>query len=181
LQRLALRYLEGFGPASVADFSQFTLLTRAMAREALQGLGGLVRRLEGPGGVELFDVPVGSIPAGDTDAPPRLMAMWDSTLLAYADRSRIIPPDYRRVVIQNNGDVLPTVLADGYVVGVWRPIEDGIEVTAFHRLPKEVWAGLEVEAASLLTFLGDRDPRLYSRYHRWWDRLSHGETLVLGR
>ena len=34
-----------------------------------------------------------------------------------------------------NGDVLPTVLVDGYVAGVWRPVEDGIEVTAFHRLP----------------------------------------------
>nr|WP_246580628.1 hypothetical protein [Deinococcus aestuarii] len=25
------------------------------------------------------------------------------------------------MVIQQNGDVLPTLLVDGYVVGVWRP------------------------------------------------------------
>ena len=60
------------------------------------------------------------------------MAMWDSTLLAYSDRSRIIPPDYRTLVMRNNGDVLPTLLVDGYVAGVWRPVEGGIEAT---RLP----------------------------------------------
>ena len=62
------------------------------------------------------------------------MAMWDSTLLAYVDRSRIIPPDYRELVIRTNGDVLPTLLVDGHVAGVWRPVDGGIEATAFHRL-----------------------------------------------
>ena len=63
--------------------------------------------------------------------------MWDSILLAYADRSRIIPADYRSIIIRRNGDVLPTLLVDGYVAGVWRALEDGIEVTAFRKLPDE--------------------------------------------
>lgn len=179
LERLALRYLEGFGPASVADLSQFTLLTRAVVRETLQSLGDRVRRLEGPGGVTLFDVPLGAIPSADVAAPPRLMAMWDSTLLAYTDRSRIIPPDYRQVVIQNNGDVLPTVLVDGYVAGVWRAVEGGIEVTAFHKLSKAVWDGLACEATALAAFLADRDPKVYSRYQRWWTALADRETRAL--
>jgi hypothetical protein len=49
------------------------------------------------------------------------MARWDSVLLAYADRSRIISPDYRRLVIRQNRDVLPTLLVNGYIAGVWRP------------------------------------------------------------
>ena len=76
--------------------------------------------------------PDGLIPPDDSPAPPRLLPMWDSTLLAYADRSRIVPPEYRKVVIRNNGDVLPTLLVDGSVAGVWRPVEGGIEATAFH-------------------------------------------------
>ena len=40
------------------------------------------------------------------------MAMWDSALLAYADRSRVIPPEYRQLVIRRNSDVLPTLLVD---------------------------------------------------------------------
>ncbi len=62
-------------------------------------------------------------------------------LLAYADRSRMIPPDYRRRVIRQNGDVLPALLVDGHVAGVWRPVDGGIEATAFHALADGDWAG----------------------------------------
>ncbi|GAQ65585.1 hypothetical protein SsS58_05995 [Streptomyces scabiei] len=108
-------------------------------------------------------------PPEDTPAPPRLMAMWDSTLLAYADRGRVLPAEYRKYVTRVNGDVLPTLLVDGYVAGVWRPRPDAIEATAFHPLPDEVWEALEPEAATLHAFLtarGDATP--YGRYDHWW-------------
>ncbi len=171
LETLVLRYLEGFGPASVADVSQFALVQRARARKALQALSRVVERLEGPNGEELFDIPGAPRPDEDTPAPPRLMAMWDSTLLAYSDRSRNIPPEYRKLVIRTNGDVLPTLLVDGYVAGVWRPVEGGIEATAFHRLPDEAWEGLAAEAQSLVAFLVSREPGVYRRYGHWWSKL----------
>lgn len=171
LSRLITRYLEGFGPASVADMAQFALVQRARVREALKALSGALDVLTGPDGVELYDVQGAPRPAGDTPAPPRLMAMWDSTLLAYSDRSRVVPPDYRRLVIRINGDVLPTLLVDGYVAGVWRPADGGIEARAFHPLPEETWAGLAEEALSLTAFLAGREPAVYSRYGHWWDKL----------
>jgi Winged helix DNA-binding domain len=177
--RLVRRYLEAFGPATVADVAQFTLLTRALARDALGGLAGELEQLEGPDGTELFDVSGGARPAEDTPAPPRLLPMWDSILLAYADRSRVVPPDYRRVVIRNNGDVLPTLLVDGHVAGVWRPVEGGIQATAFHRLSDEAWAGLAAEAGALRAFLADRDPMVYRRYAHWWTRLPSAEVRLL--
>jgi hypothetical protein len=107
--------------------------------------------------------------------------MWDSILLAYADRSRIIPEQHRRVIIRSNGDVLPTVLVDGYVAGVWRPLDGRIEVSAFDRLPDAAWTALETEARSLLELIGPRDARLYSRYMRWWDKLPKAaEVRALG-
>jgi hypothetical protein len=105
--------------------------------------------------------------------------MWDSILLAYADRSRVIPPEYRRLVIHQNGDVLPTLLVDGLVAGVWRPVTDGIEATAFHELSDEAWTGLETEARALVAFLADRDPRVYRRYAHWWARLPSAEVRLL--
>jgi hypothetical protein len=176
LQTLVLRYLEAFGPASVTDVAQFALVQRSRAREALRALSGMVEQLDG---TALFDVPGAPRPPEDTPAPPRLLAMWDSVLLAYADRARVIPPEYRTLVTRSNGDVLPTLLVDGYVAGVWRPVEDGIEATAFHRLPKEAWDGLAEEAQALLTFLADRDPRVYRRYDRWWTGLPAAEVRVL--
>jgi hypothetical protein len=179
LSRLIRRYLEGFGPASMPDIAQFALHKRSTVREALAATAGTLAALEGPGGVELVDVPGAPVPAGDTPAPPRLMAMWDSTLLAYADRSRVIPPDYRPLVVRRNGDVLPTLLVDGFVSGVWRPVEGGIEVRAFHPLPDEAWEGLAAEARGLLDLLADRSPAVYGRYGHWWATLPDADIRVL--
>ncbi|MFJ3585560.1 winged helix DNA-binding domain-containing protein [Streptomyces sp. NPDC090127] len=179
LRTLLLRYLEGFGPASAADIAQFALVQRARVRTALATLTDDLERVEGPAGEDLFDLPDAPRPDEETPAPPRLMAMWDSTLLAYADRSRIIPPAYRATVIRRNGDVLPTLLVDGYVAGVWRPIEGGIEATAFHALPPETWAALAEEARALTAFLATREPQVYARYAHWWTKLPPGDARLL--
>ncbi|MFF4183747.1 winged helix DNA-binding domain-containing protein [Streptomyces sp. NPDC001691] len=178
LRALVLRYLAGFGPASVADVAQFALVRRPLVSEALAALDGAVVRLRGPGGVTLFDLPDADRPPPDTPAPPRLMAMWDSVLLAYADRGRLIPAAYRPSVIRNNGDVLPTLLVDGYVAGVWRPVDGGIEATAFHPLSAAAWDGLAAEARSLATLLAGREPAPYGRYHHWWAKLPQVDVEV---
>ena len=144
---LVVRYLEGFGPASMPDIAQFGTIVRPPVKAALDALGDALVHYEGPNGERLYDVPGGPLPPEDVPAPPRLLPMWDSTLLAYADRSRIVPPEYRSLVMRKNGDVLPTILVDGDVAGVWRPTDDGIEVTAFRALDDDAWAGLEAEAS----------------------------------
>ena len=175
LQTLVRRYLEGFGPASIADMAQFAMVQRARVKAAVQALGGSLQQWEGPGGTVLYDVPGAPLPAGDTPAPPRLMAMWDSTLMAYTDRSRVTPPGYRKLVRRMNGDVLPTLLVDGYVAGVWRAVKDGIEATAFHALDGFAWEGLAAEARALVPLLADREPGVYGRYHHWWAKLAGAE------
>lgn len=176
---LVRRYLEGFGPASVADIAQFSMTQRVRVRGALAALDGRLDVLEGSEGTILYDVPGAPRPDGDVYAPPRLMAMWDSILLAYADRGRVIPPEYRKAVIRVNGDVLPTLLVDGYVAGVWRPVDGGIEASAFRPLPAGVWAELAAEAEALGAFLAVRDPLVYRRFDHWWAKgLPVVETKV---
>lgn len=177
VRRLVRRYLEAFGPASVPDVARFTLLTRTVARAALQAQ--TLRTFTGPDGTELYDVPDGVIPAGDTPAPPRLMAMWDSVLLAYADRGRLVPPELSALVTRNNGDVLPTLLVDGRVAGVWRPVDGGIEATAYGPVAGAAWDGLAAEARALVAFLAGRDPAVYRRYDHWWAKLPPGDTRLL--
>jgi hypothetical protein len=179
LQRLVRRYLEGFGPASVADVAQFAMIPRSVARATVESVAEDVVRVEGPGGSDLFDVAGASVPDEDVPAPPRLLGMWDSVLLAYADRSRLVPPDYRRLIIRQNGDVLPTLLVDGYVAGVWRPVDGAIEATAFQPIADEAWRGLTDEARGLIAFLADRDPAVYRRYNHWWAKLPASEVRLL--
>ena len=183
VRHLVRRYLEGFGPATAKDAAQFGTIYVPPTRAALDALveAGEAERLDGPGGAELYDVAGGLRPSEDATAPPRLLGMWDSALLAYADRSRIVPADYRKLVMRNNGDVLPTLLVDGLVAGVWRAVDGGIEATAFHRLSKAAWAGLAEEADALLAFLADREPLVYRRYARWWTSLPGADVRMLGR
>jgi hypothetical protein len=179
IQYLFRRYLEAFGPASRHDFGQFALLRQSEVKPALAGTADQYMEFEGPNGEVLYDIPGAAIPDESTPAPPRLLPMWDNVLLVYRDRSRIIPEEYRKAVIRTNGDSLATLLVDGYVAGVWRPVDGGIEAMAFHSLSDEAWDGLETEAGALLTMLADRVPSIYSRYSRWWSQLPDGETRVL--
>jgi hypothetical protein len=178
VSRLIRRYLAGFGPASPQDFAQFALLRQSDIRPALETMTDLVE-IEGPDGKTLLDLADSEIPDEEMPAPPRLMAMWESTLLAYKDRSRIIPEQHRRAVIRRNGDVLSSVLIDGYVSGVWRPVDDGIEVTAFRRIDDADWEVLDAEARGLMTLLADREPMVYSRYGRWWSDLPAATVRVI--
>lgn len=181
VRSLIRRYLEAFGPASVADVAQFSLLTRAVVRDAIGAMTDELVEMDGPDGSVLHDVPGRPLPDPETPAPPRLLPMWDSILLAYADRSRVIPADVRRVVIRSNGDVLPTLLVDGQVAGVWRPRDGAIEAMAFQPLSEDAWTGLDAEARALIAFLADRDPAVYRRYARWWTSLPSADVRLLGR
>jgi hypothetical protein len=179
LAALVRRYLAAFGPASVADVAKYALVPRGRVRPVVEAMDGLVRH-EGPDGVTLLDVADGALPAADAPAPARLLGMWEAILLAHHDRTRVLSEALRKVVIRSNGDVLPTVLVDGQVAGVWRGADAGIEVTSFRTLDGATWDALDAEAGALAAFLADRDPQPYARYHRWWDRLPDGEVRVLG-
>ena len=181
LSHLVRRYLEGFGPASVADIAQFCRVQRVRVRAAMEALGDSLVRVAGPSSHPLFDLAGGLLPDEDEPAPARLLGMWDEVLLAYMDRSRVVPDPYRRTVTRVNGDVLPTLLVDGFVAGVWRPVEDGIEATAFHPLDDDSWEELDGEARRLQAFLADREPLVYGRYGHWWSQLPAGTVRVLGR
>ncbi|MEL6891753.1 MAG: winged helix DNA-binding domain-containing protein [Actinomycetota bacterium] len=165
--RVVRRYLEAFGPATRRDIGQFTILRLAAVDDALDRID--VVRLDGPSG-QLFDLPDRPI-ADHMPTPARLLPMWDNTLLAYADRTRLIPEEYRRHVLRRNGDVLPCLLVDGHVAGVWRALEETIEIAAFADLAERTVDELEAEAMSLNGLLADRDPTVYRRHHHWWEQL----------
>ncbi|HEY9368132.1 winged helix DNA-binding domain-containing protein [Streptomyces sp.] len=170
VRRLLLSYLGAFGPASAPDFARFTLLTRPVIAQALRELDDRLVRVAGPGRAALYDLADATVPDEDTPAPPRLLPMWDSTLLAHAVPGRLMPEEYRPLVVRRNGDVLPCLLVDGQVAGVWRATGDGLELTAFRRLDRAAWQGLTEEATRLSALLADRDPAVYRRYGHWWDK-----------
>ena len=74
-------------------------------------------------------------------------------LLAWADRTRVLPEQYRKTVIRMNGDVAQTFLVDGFVAGTWR-VEDGrVVVEPFETPSPSVQRELGEEAGRLEAFL----------------------------
>ena len=167
---LARRYLAAFGPASVEDLVAYVGRGRNIGRwrAVVERLAVDLVDVADEQGRTLIDLPDAPRPDPDTPAPPRLLARWDSLLLAYETRhrGRILPAAHQPKVITKNADVLPTFLLDGVVAGTWLPKQapDGsprLELRPFGRLGAADRAALEAEGARLLPLLGRS---AYDRY-----------------
>ena len=114
------RYLGAYGPASFADIGKWLGQFRVSPlRAAMARLSDELRAVAGEDGRELVDLVDGTVPPEDAPAPPRFLSRWDSVLISYDARDRILPPAHRDAVIKKNGDFLPTFLIDGFVAGLW--------------------------------------------------------------
>ena len=76
-------------------------------------------------------------------------------LLAFADRTRVLPEQYRKTVIRQNGDVAQTFLVDGFVAGTWRVDDRRIVTEPFAALSGSAQREVRDEAARLEAFLAD--------------------------
>jgi hypothetical protein len=146
------RYLAAFGPASLRDISAWSMMHVPELKASLALLEPL-RRFRDEHGRELFDVPGAPLPDLDTPAPVRFLPKWDNLLLAFADRTRVLPEIHRKTVIKVNGDVAQTFLLDGFVAGTWRIDGERVVAEPFGRLSPAARRELNAEAERLQTFL----------------------------
>jgi len=148
------RYLAAFGPASRRDIVAWSMMHVPELQRALDVLEPL-RRFRDEQGRELLDVPRAPLPDPDTPAPVRFLPKWDNVLLAFADRTRVLPEEYRKTVIRTNGDVAQTFLVDGLVAGMWRVETGRLVLEPFAAISRSVRRELEDEAGRLEAFLAD--------------------------
>jgi hypothetical protein len=152
---LVRRYLDAFGPASVADVQTWTGLTRLAG--VVEGLRSELVTFRDERGVELFDRPDALRPPADQDVPATLVGPFDNLVLAHADRSRVLGDLHHRRVMTVNGLVHGLVLVDGFVQGRWRvrrtPAPVTIEVVAFARLGRSTSRAVVERAEAAASFL----------------------------
>jgi Winged helix DNA-binding domain len=152
--RMMVRYLAAFGPATVSDMRTWSGL--AGLREVAERLRPRLRTFRDESGRKLFDVADASLPDPDTPAPPRFLPTYDNVLLSHDDRTRIISEvDRKRLTADSSGGNFGTVLIDGFVRGRWR-IDRGsgaiLTITPLKPTSKKEAAVVAEEGARLLAF-----------------------------
>ncbi|HWJ32230.1 MAG TPA: winged helix DNA-binding domain-containing protein [Gaiellaceae bacterium] len=152
-ERLVQRYFAAFGPATREDLLRFAGVRVGDLRAGLDRVE--LRTFRDEQGRLLLDLPRAPLPGPDTPAPVRFLPKWDSSILAYAapERARILPDKLRSTVIRKNGDVLPTVLVDGFVAATWDVgSKRELTVTPLRRLTKQERAEIDEEGERLVEF-----------------------------
>ena len=152
VEDVVVRYLSAYGPATAADMTKWSMVTRlgpvftAMAKD-----GRLIMHTD-ENGRTLYDVPGAPI-AEDLDLPPLLLGMYDNVFLSHADRDRIAPDEARKAWMGVNGGVGSTLFLDGLLAGLWRLDEGRVVVKPFSTPTRAEQRGIDSEVARVEAML----------------------------
>jgi hypothetical protein len=149
---LVRRWLERFGPGTVADVAWWTGWTLGQTRAALAALDTVAVDLDGVEGLVL---------AGDEDpidAPEPWVALLpslDPTAMGWQERAWYLG-DHKPQVFDRNGNAGATIWSDGRIVGGWAQRADGEVVTRLlDDIGRDASAAVAVDADRLQQLLGD--------------------------
>jgi len=152
--KMVMRYLAAFGPATVPDMQAWSGVTRL--GEVTKRLRRRLRTFRNERGDELFDLPDAPRPDRDTPAPPRFLPYYDNVALSHADRTRIIADGHGGRLFTSDGLLVGTVLIDGFVGGRWKVRRESGKATLiiqpFGQLRRQDRAMLAEEGDRLVTF-----------------------------
>jgi Winged helix DNA-binding domain len=157
---LVLRYLAAFGPATLRDFQTWSGV--AAPPGLVEDLRLRLVTIRDDSGRELLDLPKAPRPDDDEEAAVRFLPEFDSVLLAFNDRKRIIADEHRPLIYTKNLLVPATFLVDGFAAGTWK-IEcknklARLILKPFGALTKRARADLAREGESLLHFVEEDAP-----------------------
>jgi hypothetical protein len=149
---LARRWLERFGPGTIADLKWWTGWTMGATRAAVAALDTEEVDLDGTPGVVL---------AGDVEPTPppepwvALLPALDPTTMGWQERAWYLG-DHKAQVFDTNGNAGPTVWMDGRIVGGWAQRKTGeVVVHLLDDVPRGRAKEVDRAAADLQELLGE--------------------------
>lgn len=158
---LARRYLSGYGPASLKDFSSWSGQSLSAAKRGWDQLreNGTIRPITVEEQVLWSLCPPGkdSERMAVRGTVVNLLPAFDPYVLGYDDRRYLVPEAYRHEVY-HGGQTVPVVLIDGLAAGVWRYERKGkgleLKIKPFKPFNSVIRKLVAKEAESTGRFLG---------------------------
>jgi hypothetical protein len=128
VEAVVLRYLAAFGPATAADVTAWSGVTRLGPLLTAMERAMELATYEDDRGRLLYDLPGAELADEDSPAPVRLLGQYDNLWLSHAGRDRVTTAESRNAWMGVNGGLASTVFADGMLVGLWRVTGGRVEL-----------------------------------------------------
>ncbi len=151
VHELVRRYLRAFGPATAADMTRWSRVTRL--GPVFTEMKDELAVVECEDGRTRFDVPGAPYAEEDTHAPVRLLGIYDNLFLSTAHREHIVPVEVRARWSGTNGGVGHTVFVDGLMAGLWWVRGGEVVTDVFTKLSKAQRAELDDEVQRVVELL----------------------------
>ncbi len=158
--QLVRHYLAAFGPAKEEEIAWWSGFSKREAKKALETLGEEVATIEISDLDGEFLILAAEIEPLERSKPGGrrlfLLPSLDPYIMGYKDRERFLAPEHYPKVFDRAGNALPTIWAEGRVVGVWqekRP-QASLTLLLFQEIGAQYLTEVEAEAHRLGKFLG---------------------------
>jgi hypothetical protein len=153
---LVNHYLRQFGPVTLTDVVWWTGWTKTKTRAALAEAGAVEVEITGEAGEnEAFLSRDDAGEAADPGPWVALLPSLDPTPMGWKQRAWYVG-DFTDELFDRNGNIGPTIWADGRIVGVWVQNSNGeIVHHLFESLSTTSQELLEAETSRLAVFLGE--------------------------
>lgn len=163
-EKLLLKYLSGYGPASIQDFACWSGLMISDARKTLENVASELEEVEvenvkGQFWMQKKDYKTLTEMDFNEKPPVHLLPKFDSFVLGHKDRTRIIQKEFMKQVYRPIiGDVAATILVNDNIVGTWRHKKTkncmNVSISPFQKLEKECLKEIKLVAEDFSRFIG---------------------------
>ncbi|MGX7132949.1 winged helix DNA-binding domain-containing protein [Enterococcus songbeiensis] len=133
ISELILRYLKGFGPASIEDFVRWSGIKISRVRKSWQKIAEESSNYDWQGnhliGIERYSSQKVTELTERFTMLGFLAARFDASLTGYVDKSWLILKEYQSIMWTVNGILMAPIFVEGEVVGHWNYRLAGKQVT----------------------------------------------------
>lgn len=159
-RKLALKYISGYGPVTVADFAYWTGLKVANAKRIFEDIKHelvqvKIRDTKGTYWITVGEAEALASTLESTGYPIRFLPEFDPLIMGHKNKSRILDETYRKYIFLRLADVAPVFLLNGRVAGTWnyKFTDRSFNLTPFTKLGKKEKESIDQEFVRLREFL----------------------------